>query len=646
MRWTGRKGFLLAALWGFTLLQAASAATLYVNGASGQDSWDGLAAVNAGGHGPKATIQAALAAAAAGDTVLVAPGIYQGQGNRDLDFAGKALTLKSANGPDTTTINCQGDPVNNHCGFSFTSNETAATVLQGFTICNGYNNRGGGIFIRQASPTIRGCIIRDNTAVQYGGGIYCEGGAGTCRPVIQANRIMANFTMGSGGGIGLFAAGAQAIIVNNVIVGNHSGTKGGGLNLFTPNTAPVLANNSVANNSAPNGGGICFEGSGPLKLSNCIVWQNTATIGPQLSLLSFGDLYPSEVTLDYTNVQAPVSIYVDPGSILHTTTTLAFNPLFINPGYWQGDIWVAGDYRLRANSPLVNAGNNQAASQVTTDLKGDTRISGTKVDLGAYEVVQNNNMAVTRLTVTPGALAGKDMFVLMGALQDRGFQPAVNGLTFKLGSFSQTIAPASLRQLGAQQIYQFTSANSGISSLNLNLATGFFTVVARSADLRGVKAPIGISLESGTYTAQGIADETVINGPAVLSLRLLRGVEDSLSVTQPQVVPAAQGLASLIVRGGIVRQTPTDLRLAGTTVQLQWGEFSESLPGSGFAKIGNQYIWRRPAGDTHKTTLALFDFEQCAFVLVVNNAPLQRSGTVRLGLAFQNFNQTVDVNLP
>jgi hypothetical protein len=45
-------------------------------------------------------IQAALDAAVSGDTVTVADGRYQGPGNRDLDFDGKAITLRSENGPE------------------------------------------------------------------------------------------------------------------------------------------------------------------------------------------------------------------------------------------------------------------------------------------------------------------------------------------------------------------------------------------------------------------------------------------------------------------------------------------------------------------------------------------------------------------
>jgi hypothetical protein len=45
---------------------------------------------------------------------------------------------------------------------------------------------------------------------------------------------------------------------------------------------------------------------------------------------------------------------------------------------------MGGDFRLRADSPCINAGNNSYLSSAT-DLDGNPRISGGTVDIGAYE---------------------------------------------------------------------------------------------------------------------------------------------------------------------------------------------------------------------------------------------------------------------
>ncbi|MDX2441421.1 MAG: hypothetical protein QNK40_12840, partial [Desulfobacterales bacterium] len=44
------------------------------------------------------TIQEAVDASSNEDTIIVSDGIYTGEGNRDIDFKGKALTVKSLKG--------------------------------------------------------------------------------------------------------------------------------------------------------------------------------------------------------------------------------------------------------------------------------------------------------------------------------------------------------------------------------------------------------------------------------------------------------------------------------------------------------------------------------------------------------------------
>ena len=79
------------------------------------------------------TIQEALGACQNGDTVIVRDGIWSGTDNRNLDFSGIALTLRSENGPADCIIDCKGSGR----GFYFHNGETSDSIVDGFTIING-----------------------------------------------------------------------------------------------------------------------------------------------------------------------------------------------------------------------------------------------------------------------------------------------------------------------------------------------------------------------------------------------------------------------------------------------------------------------------------------------------------------------------
>ena len=142
-------------------------------------------------------IQAAIDDANDGDTVIVMPGTYTGDGNRDIDFLGKAITLKSQNGPESCIINCQGSEEDLHRGFNFQSGENLLSVLDGFTITNGCEYNGGAIWCGDySSPTIKNCILRNNYAAIAPGfpGDWGTGGGGICCSQSNAKIINCSFS--------------------------------------------------------------------------------------------------------------------------------------------------------------------------------------------------------------------------------------------------------------------------------------------------------------------------------------------------------------------------------------------------------------------------------------------------------------------
>ena len=281
------------------------------------------------------TIQAAIDAASDGDIVLIADDTYTGDGNRDLDFLGKAITVKSENGPENCIIDCQATSEDRHRGFCFHNGEYQNSVLDGLTIINGFAPRsipegslgGGGILCYNASPTIKNCylsgndyhaiscdeaspkidscIITENTC-SFGGGIGCpsngspliinctitkntatNGGGGIfccsySNPSIIDCNISNNSTSSGSGGAVYCMHDSYPTIINSTITGNSAGFSGGGLigsgTPLNPSFIPVVTNCIISNNTAQNGsGGGIVSWYGHIK--NCIISDNTSYYG-------------------------------------------------------------------------------------------------------------------------------------------------------------------------------------------------------------------------------------------------------------------------------------------------------------------------------------------------------------------------------
>ncbi len=233
-----------------------------------------------------ATIQDAIDNASDGDIVEVGPGTYRGDGNRDIDFRGKAITVRSSNGPYDTTIDCTGSE--GHRGFYFRRNEGSDSVLRGFTIIGatvpGSDAIGGGILCEFSSPSIVDCIITE-CATEWGGGIGVYRGSPTIIDCLIENCSAGGFDQagagGRGGGIALFRT-SDATILHTQIRNNSSYNNSYGAGVYCQQTSALFSNCDISFNAAQGnvqGGGVFCSGSSDIKFENCVISGNTAEIG-------------------------------------------------------------------------------------------------------------------------------------------------------------------------------------------------------------------------------------------------------------------------------------------------------------------------------------------------------------------------------
>ncbi len=261
------------------------------------------------------TIQAAIdAAALTGDEIEVAPGTYY----EAINFNGKAIKLYSSGGPTVTTID--GDEANRvvQCD----SGEGSDTIMEGFTITNGYCEAGGGMFNGGTNPTVTNCIFSGNSA-NYGGGMW-------------------NFT-------------ASPTVTNCTFSSNMATNRGSGM--YNEYGSYHTVTNCTFTSNTGGGYGMWNRESTNPTVTNCIFWDNAP------GQINNTDGATASVT--FSDVQGG---YEGTGNI-------DADPMFADD-----------DGRLLAGSPCIDAGNDAAVpSGVTTDLDGNPRIQGACVDMGAFE---------------------------------------------------------------------------------------------------------------------------------------------------------------------------------------------------------------------------------------------------------------------
>lgn len=347
------------------------------------------------------TIQAAIDAATAGDTVLVAPGTYF----ENIKFKGKKILVASqyvltgeASLIRATIINGSrpAHPDTASCVL-FINGEDSSSVLAGFTLTGGRGTlwrdehgagdywEGGGVLSALASPTIRNNFIFDNEAINGdraasagGGAIRCGDGA----PRILNNVILANRGMYGAGIVLNYCSGAT--VRNNVIAENRvyqavtgKPTYGGGgiwINNILPNVrvANIIENNTIIGNSsasspnssppAANGGAFVIWNGAIAVVRNNIVWANMQTTG--------GSIYApvGSLTIAYNNIEGG---YAGTGNI-------AVPPQFADSSYY-----------LDTQSPCIDGGdpdsgfNDPAESGAPAQAKWPSR-GGVRNDMGAY----------------------------------------------------------------------------------------------------------------------------------------------------------------------------------------------------------------------------------------------------------------------
>ncbi len=268
----------------------------------------------------------------------------------------------------------QIDVNNNGSVFNISCYSSDNIIIKNLIIKNGHKEKssamGGGMYAYVFGGTllVDGCIFENNSVISDGDG---QGGALRTNGGFFKNcRFLNNDVSGTGyslAGGGIFAVGGE--FINCIVAGNNSDYGGG---VYASNAKFI--NCTITQNTsstAGNGAGISCENS--CEFYNCIVYNNKSGA--------------TEDNIDNSGCSFFNSAFESGNSLVGTNNNIG---LTITPFIHLG----TDSLNLYQNSACVDKGSIENITLPVSDIIGNSRISGSYIDIGAYEFA--SPLTVTR----------------------------------------------------------------------------------------------------------------------------------------------------------------------------------------------------------------------------------------------------------
>ena len=336
------------------------------------------------------------------------------------DTSGNDITENGSFVTDTTASDSAGVLADNTSRvFAFVGAPGVSSSISGLTITGGAFGRiGGGILVESSDLSLNQSIVSGNRATDSGGGIEFGSGQLTIdQSTISDNVVQAVTGLINASGGGVANSGGDVVISNSTISGNlASGEIGQGGGVFSNSGNLTLTSSTVSGNAAASpfdrgdGGGV-FASSQSLAISDSTITANFADFGGGIAVESSS----LAVTLDLANSIVAGNTALSASADITTEFTVSINASSSLVGDNNGSALVATSggadsdgnligtsaapinpllealadnggltetHALSSISPAVDTGS----SALNFDQRGIERLSGRRVDIGAFEL--------------------------------------------------------------------------------------------------------------------------------------------------------------------------------------------------------------------------------------------------------------------
>ncbi|WP_438479983.1 Ig-like domain-containing protein [Oleiharenicola lentus] len=557
--------------------------------------------------------------------------------SRQLVMEGIRLDSSTTTGNGTALYLRQGGGVFRNCEFirsvaTSAGNGTELVKSQGgttlFENCsfNG-NTSAAAIVVQSGSPVFRSCRFEDNRGNSEGGAFKLTGG----NTLIDRATFTNNRATDSGGAIyGSLNNGDSVTITNSLFTGNQA-TQGGAI--FS--NGMTLVNCTLTDNRASREGGGLYT-YGTVTVLNSIIWSNRAA----------PDLYNSPNAIERAQLTVNSGATTVKNSIVEGLASftgnnnLPYHPLFAGTA--------PNPYALAPNSPAIDRAVLVDLDAVSPVLGYPGRLSGTALDLGAYEFSGAAKPPI-QLTSAPTSAAvyngANQSFTVTGAAGtganvvwekfDGTNWVVVSGAAFKVttNSTSSTLTITNIADAhGGLYRYRIGSLNYTSVSFNVAVTTRRIVYVDSNAAPGGNGASWGTAFK-GLNEAAALTD-------TVLEVRVAAGFYTPAFINMRGGIlfrggyPATGSAAERNVANPTVNRTQidgtaivyADATAADFTLETGYDGF-QLVPGSGGVRVvRGARVFFRNCVITAVTSSPAFlientgsvDFDNCTFK---QNAP-------------------------
>jgi len=286
------------------------------------------------------TIQVAIEAAADGDAIIVAPGLYV-ENVETIQERAVILTSEDPTDPDTVAQTIIDGNGVKPC---VTVPYGGEAVIAGFTITNGSSLMGlGGINCLGGHATVVNNMILSNLA----GGVYATG-ATVIQNMIADNQMY-------GGVVSLYSA----VVTDNIVAGNVSLVYTGGIDVV--GASNHITGNVVSCNKGANGGGIGCSSAESLITDNTII-GNESYLGAGIWCRWGGPVIADNLIADNKAYLSDTETKASGGGIAceDSSPTIIGNVIVRNEAQWGGGIFCTGSSSKPTIMNNLIAGNKAA----------------------------------------------------------------------------------------------------------------------------------------------------------------------------------------------------------------------------------------------------------------------------------------------